>query len=157
MKAKALIPKKLACNPAAMARVIQNTLNTQALAIKVDFGVTVQTWESKPEFSIRSVSPYEREIGTDDTNYSRLNEGTPPHVITPRRGRVLVFRTPFRAKTVPNSISSGPGSKGTNTVFVTGPVNHPGTKPRQWDKAIKKKWDRLIGPLFQRAIDAEVN
>lgn len=155
-RAKAIIPRKLAADPRLMAQVITNALNVQALAVKVDFEVTTQTWNDKPSFTIENSGPYTRTIGTNDAKYAMLNKGTHPHLITPKSGKVLRFQTPFQAKTVPNSISSGPGSKGGNEVYVRS-VNHPGTKPRNWDKVIAKKWRRLFPQAMQRAIDAAVN
>jgi hypothetical protein len=154
-KAKAILPRGLISNPAKMRQVIINTLNEQALAIQVDFQVTVATWEHQPTFSI-TANGWQRAISTNGAIYSMLNEGTRAHRIMPKRGKVLRFTGPFQAKTVPNSISSGPGGKGTNETFSKG-VNHPGTKARNWDKAIAKKWRRLIGKQFQRAIDSAVN
>lgn len=154
-KSKVILPKQLSTNPVAMARVIQNTLNARALDIKVDFGVTVASWDHNVTFSVTSPSPYERIVSTEDDIYRMLNQGTAPHRIEPKGGGVLRFTGPFRAKTVPNSISSGSGSKGSTETFTRG-VNHPGTQARNWNKAIAKKWRRLVGPLFQRAIDSEV-
>lgn len=154
-KSKAILPKGLISDPANMRQVITNTLNEQALAIQVDFQVTTATWNNAPTFRINA-SGWQREIGTDGEIYSMLNEGTAAHRILPKRGKVLRFTGPFQAKTVPNTISSGPGSKGSAESFSRG-VNHPGTKARNWDKAIAKKWQKLIGKLFQRAIDSAVN
>lgn len=154
-KSKVLLPRKLAVDPAAMARVIANTLNARALDIKVDFGVTVASWEHSVTFSVTSPSTYERIVSTEDDIYRMLNKGTPAHRIEPKGGGVLRFTGPFRAKTVPNSISSRSGNKGSAETFSRG-VNHPGTEARNWNKAIAKKWRRLVGPLFQRAIDSEV-
>lgn len=154
-KAKAILPRNLISNPAKMRQVIANTLNEQALAIKVDFEITVASWDNKPSFSIRA-SGWQREIGTDGDIYSMLNAGTKAHRINPKRGKVLKFSGPFSAKTVPNQIMSGPGSQGSAETFSKG-VNHPGTKARNWDKTIAKKWRRLLGRQFQRAIDAAVN
>ena len=151
---RVILPKKLVGDPKKMARVITNTLNAVAMDIKIDFATTTQTWGDKPEFAIEQPDPYTRIVGTDGEIYGMLNEGTPAHDIRPRNGRILRFGTPFRAKTVPRSISSGPGSKGKNVVWSRG-VHHPGTKPRKWDEAIREKWDGLVGPIFQRAIDSE--
>jgi hypothetical protein len=140
-----------------MARAITNTLNAVALDIKADFAVTTQTWGDKPMFAITSPTPYTRAIGTDNENYTRLNEGTRPHVIAPRPGGTLVFRTPFKSKTLPRTIASGSGSKGANQVFTRKPIQHPGTEARQFDTVIKEKWDKQVGSIFQRAIDAEVS
>lgn len=153
---KVVVPKKLIVDPARMARTITNTLNAQAKAIKADFGVVAQTWEHDPGFVVESPSPYERFIGTADPVFAILNTGTRPHAILPRRGTHLVFNTPFRSKTLPRTIASGPGYVGPNRVFSRG-VEHPGTAAREWDTTIAQKWDRLLGAIFQRAIDSEVS
>jgi hypothetical protein len=155
-KSKVIVPRKLAVNPQAMARAITNTMTATALAIQTDFRVTVQTWDDKPTFAIDSPTAYTRTIGTDDENYTRLNAGTGPHIIAPRPGGTLVFRTPFRSKTVPRQIGSGAGSKGGNVVFTRKPIHHPGTEARAFDKVIADKWDRQFAAIMQRAIDAEV-
>jgi len=139
-----------------MRKVIQNTLTAQAKAIKADFGVTVQTWDHKPKIAISTPSPYERAIVVEGDIYAMLNEGTRAHDIKPKRGGVLRFQGPFRAKTLPNEIASQGGQKGNVTVWSRG-VHHPGTKARNWDRVIAKKWQERIGDIFQRAIDAAVH
>lgn len=153
-KSKVIVPRKLSVNPQAMARAIQNTLTSTALAIKVDFEVTQQTWEHKATFVITSPTAYTREVATSDENYTRLNKGTAPHIISPRPGGTLVFRTPFRSKTLPRTIASTSGSKGANQVFTRKPIHHPGTEAREFDQVIAEKWDKQVGPIFQRSIDA---
>lgn len=155
-KSRVIIPKKLSVNPQAMARAITNTMNATALAIQTDFRVTAQTFDDKPTFAIDSPTAYTRTIGTDDENYTRLNVGTRPHIIAPRPGGTLVFRTPFRSKTVPRTIGSGAGSKGRNVVFTRKPIHHPGTEARAFDQVIAEKWRRQFAQIMQRAIDAEV-
>lgn len=151
-----IIPKKLSVDPVKMRRAITNALQSTAMGIKADFDVTAQTWSDKPTFVIGSPTPWTRTVSTDDANYTRLNEGTRPHIIRPRAGGALVFRTPFRSKTVPRQIGSGPGRQGNSQVFTRGPVNHPGTAPRQWDQVIADKWDKQFATIMQRSIDAEV-
>jgi hypothetical protein len=155
-KSKVIVPRKLAVNPQAMARAITNTMNATALAIQTDFRTTAQTFDDKPTFAVDSPTAYTRTIGTDDENYTRLNAGTRPHIIAPRPGGTLVFRTPFRSKTVPRQIGSGAGSKGGNVVFTRKPIHHPGSAPRAFDKVIADKWRRQFAATMQRAIDAEV-
>jgi hypothetical protein len=155
-KSKVIVPRKLAVNPPAMARAITNTMNATALAIQTDFRTTAQTFDDKPAFAIESPTPYTRTIGTDNENYTRLNAGTSPHTIAPRPGGTLAFRTPFRSKTVPRSIGSGPGAKGAGVVFTRKPIHHPGTEARAFDKVIADKWDRQFAAIMQRAIDSEV-
>lgn len=150
---KAILPKKLAADPKRMARVLTNALGASAKAVQVDFKVTTQTWQHQPTFAITSPSPYVRQIATDDAVYAMLNQGTKPHVITPKRSKVLRFTGPFRPKSRPGYIGSNKGSQGSAEVF-TRQVNHPGTTARAWSKAIKRKWDRQFAAQMQRAIDA---
>jgi hypothetical protein len=153
-KSRVILPKKLIADPRKMAQAITNTLNATAKAIKVDFDVTAQTWRNKPTFAIAAPNSYTREISTDDEIYSMLNEGTPEHDIFPKPGKVLVFRTPFRSKTLPRQIRSTSGGQGGNVVFTRKPIQHPGTAPREFDKVIAEKWESQVGSIFQRAIDA---
>lgn len=151
---KLIIPKKLLADPAKLSRALENALNGVALAVQVDFKVTVQTWEHKVAFPITIPSYYRRIIATDDEVYGYVNSGTRPHRILPK-GKMLRFRTPFTSKTLPNQIMSRGGSTGSAEVWSRG-VNHPGTTARRFDVAIKQKWDRQFGDIMQRAIDAEV-
>lgn len=155
-KSRVILPRKLSVDPRKMAQAIQNTMTNVAKNIKVDFDVTAQTWKDKPTFAITSPTAYSREIATDHDVYTMLNEGTKAHDIRPK-GKVLVFRTPFRSKTVPRQISSSAGSTGANQVFTRRPIHHPGTTAREWDTVIAEKWDRQFATIMQRAIDAAVD
>jgi hypothetical protein len=155
-KAVVILPKHKVFDAVKMRSVITSTLNAQAKAIKVDFDVTTQTWkaERRPKFQITSPSEYTREIATDNDVYFMLNVGTKRHTISARNKPFLVFKWQgFRSKTIPNEIRSRKGAQGKQWVRKLS-VEHPGTKPRLWTKAIKKKWDAQIGVTFQRAIDA---
>lgn len=154
-KSKIIAPKGFLIDVAAQKRAITNALNGAAKGVKVDFGVTTQTWDHRPEFAIDAPSEFVREVSTDDDVYSMLNEGTRPHEIRPRKARLLVFQTPFRSKTLPNEIMGRRGSKGGATVRAK-VVHHPGTAARNWTKVIKQKWDRQLPVLLQRAIDSTV-
>ncbi len=149
-----IIPKNR-FTAAQLDRIVENTLNQSALACKVDFEVTAQTWNHRPGFSIDS-KPGERIVGTDDTIYGYVNDGTRPHMIYPRRARRLAFASGYRAKTRPGSISSSSGGSSGGTVFARA-VHHPGTKARSFTKAIAKKWQQLLPQQMQRAINAEVS
>ena len=94
-------------------------------------------------------------IATTDTIYGYVNDGTRPHIIVPRRARVLAFGTGGSPKTAPRVIGSQPGSRGGKMVF-TRRVNHPGTEARAFDETIAKKWQREAPQVLQRAIDSEV-
>jgi hypothetical protein len=63
------------------------------------------------------------------------------------KAKTLVFYTPSGAKTRPNWIGSGPGSKGTVKNFRK-VVMHPGIKPRNFTKILQKKHQ----PAFKKAM-----
>jgi hypothetical protein len=152
---KLIIPKKLIADPKRMARVLTNGLNGVQKDIKIDFDVTTQGWDEEVEFTTSSPSTWTRRTATSNKIYGYVNDGTRPHRIVPKGGGVLRFNAPFRAKTVPGRIMSGPGSAGGAEVFSRG-VNHPGSAPRNFDKTIKEKWDKQFATVMQRAIDSEV-
>lgn len=154
---KLIIPKKLIADPKKMARVLTNAMNGVAKDIQVDFKVTTQTWKHKIDFMVSSPATYTRRVATDSQLYAWVNDGTPEHDIFPKAGGILRFNTPFKPKTVPNKIMSGPGSRGTNVVISKHGVHHPGTKARAFDVAIREKWNWEFGKIMQRSIDAEVS
>ena len=152
---KLIIPKKLIADPQKLARSLTNALNGVAKDIQVDFKTTTQNWQHAVAFPIESPATYRRTISTDDPIYGFVNDGTRPHRIAPKGGGVLAFNTPFRAKTVPGQIMSGPGGSGSTQAFARG-VNHPGTKARNFDKTIHDKWEKEFPVIMQRAVDSEV-
>jgi hypothetical protein len=153
-----LIPITPTKNPipdsARMRRAVENALTALAKGAEVDFKVTTQTWKHKPVFKVES-KPGERTVGTDDRIYGYVDEGTAPHIITPKRSKRLVFMAGGRAKTRPRSISSGAGSPGSTKAFAK-VVHHPGTEARDFSKTIAEKWRRQHEAIMQRAINAEV-
>jgi hypothetical protein len=152
---KLILPKKLVADPKRLARALTNALNGVAKDIQTDFRATTQTWQHAVDFPIDSPSDYRRTVSTDDEVYGYVNDGTRPHPIAPKGGGVLRFNTPFRAKTVPGRILSGPGGAG-STEVVARAVQHPGTAPRKFDVTIKEKWEKDFPTIMQRALDSEV-
>lgn len=151
------VTKGILANPETMSRVIENALTGAALGVKADYGVTQQTWsnKSKADFKIKSKIG-ERIIYTTGLIYLWVDKGTKAHEIRAKNKKVLKFRRGFRAKTRPNSISSGKGARGNGAWVSKEVVKHPGTKPRNFSKAIAAKWRKLLPPIVQRAIDSEV-
>ncbi len=117
--------------------------------IKEDFEPTVKMWEHEVKFNLhthltaRTPSP-SIEIDTDDEIWNWLDQGTKPHDIWAgaytgkSQKKTLAFPSLFAPKTKPRALSSVPGMSGGPLVF-TPYVHHPGTEPREWNKAIVKK------------------
>ena len=141
---KEIKPEKL--NDAAMWYELQAAILKVADEMEDDFKKTTETWEHPVKFEkITDVSEnMSILVGTDDEIYGYVDKGTRPHKIYPKRqGGKLYFKWggsgSYRAKTTPNVIGSqGGGSSGDMVAFPY--VNHPGTKARNFDKIIQKKW-----------------
>lgn len=158
IKMTAIVPPKLEAK--RLIRALRNGMSNAARDVVVDFKTTTATWKHQPNFKVTEVSAAEWIISTDDSIWAMLDDGTKPHIIRPKRAKVLRFqwggRGSYKAKT-------RPGYLGSNKNSVLGPivfrkqVRHPGTKARKWTDAAKVKWDRQLGDIIQRAINTEVN
>lgn len=141
-KLKAIKPKAL--KDQAMRLELLNSLRSVAKDVRKDFEATTQTWEHKPKFemavSLKGKGP-QFLVGTDDEIYGYVNRGTRPHRIVPKKAKALRFQTGYTAKTVPGVIGSKSGGASGDVVFSQG-VMHPGTKARNFDKQIGKKWEK---------------
>lgn len=155
MKLRAIIPARLALDPQRLMRGIQNGLDASAKAVKVDFGVTTQTWKKKPEFAIAETDDG-RIVGTEDEIYGYVNDGTRPHIIEAKNGKSLAFGVPSSPKTAVRVIGSSAGSRGSVTIKRKR-VRHPGTDARKFDEVIAEKWQEQFPVTMQRALDAEVD
>jgi len=139
---------------ARLERALDVALDGAAEGVKVDFDVTTQTWDARPDFAITEHA-YGRKVATANRIYGYVEHGTPPHIIRPRgRGR-LSFGTPYRAKTAPGVIGSTGGGSGGNRVLAR-VVRHPGTAPRNFAKTIRDKWAKRLPEQVQRAIASAI-
>lgn len=125
-------------------------LDQSALAIKVDYGVTTQTWENQPKFTIKRGKGY-RDIYTDNKIYLFVSGGTVGRWVAPVRASVLAFPANYAAKTRPGVIGSSSGGSSGPTAFSKGHWN-PGIKARDFPEAIGKKWDVEWPRQLARAI-----
>lgn len=141
-KMKVIKPKAL--KEKEMRLELLNGLRSVGKKVLKDFEATVKTWDHKPKFelaiSLKGKGP-QFIAGTDDEIYGYVNFGTRPHRIVPKRAKVLRFRGTYSAKTTPGVIGSKSGGSSGDVVFSKG-VNHPGTKARNFDKQIGKKWEK---------------
>lgn len=137
----------------------RNTLEDLRAGIRADLARVTETWEHQPVFfELKTAAAGGNlhsgtiRITTNDRIYKFVDEGTRPHIIAPRKaGGVLVFRTGYRAKTVPQYILSRAGGAFGPVRFAR-VVKHPGTKPRRFTQTITKRWQERAGPLMQRRV-----
>lgn len=139
----------------ALRREVRGALAAAARGAKIDFNVTVQTWEHKPQFKTAG-NQHSRRVFTEDAIYTYVDEGTKAHDIAPRNKKVLVFNRGGRAKTQPGVIGSRKGSKGSQQVITPKVIHHPGTKARDFSGTIQAKWQKQFHLIVQNAIDKAV-
>lgn len=136
---KAIKPQRL--KDKSFRMTIYNKARAVGNAMKRDFEATTATWKHKPVFTVDVSTKGQGPavlVGTSDQIYGYVNDGTKPHVIRPKRGRVLRFASGYTAKTSPGVIGSGAGGASGGAIFSR-QVNHPGTKARNFDEIIAKK------------------
>lgn len=155
--AKVFVPKDLGFKN--VERAVKNALKNTAKNVDVDFKVVTQTWNHKPGFDTKDISNGSHigvEVSTDDKIFGYVEEGTKPHIIVPKRGKMLFIPgVNYRAKTRPRYIGSNKGGRD-NTFVYTKLVQHPGTEAREFSETIAKKWQKELPDIVQRAIDSEV-
>lgn len=152
VKFKVLKPKRL--KEKDMRLALLNGLRSAAKGVEKDYKATVATWKTPVEFetiiSLRG-SRAEFLVGTNSKIYQYVDEGTKPHVILPKRAKMLRFQTGYRAKTTPNVIGSTQGGANGSIVYSKG-VMHPGTKARNFSKLINDKHEKRFKDEMHKAM-----
>ena len=156
IKVKVIKPKKM--NQRAFNAVLLDTLADAEKGILKDFTDTTKTWKHKPEFEHgHMLNPRRGKayVQTDDEIYGYVNNGTRPHRIPKTGNARLRFKWggkgSYRPKTKPRTFGSRPGGP-------TGPwtgaawVQHPGTKAREFDQIIAKRWKSLLPRALRSAL-----
>lgn len=148
--ALAIVPRQL-INVAAVRAAVRGALDDTADDVERDFNRTTASWSHDVPFTT-VVQTWARIVMTQEAIYNMLNKGTAPHEIMPRSARALVFQVPYQAKSTPGVIASKSGGTGGQTVYTRGPVQHPGTAPRQWDQTIAETYLAVFPVRMQAAI-----
>lgn len=138
----AVIPQ-LNYNPKVLQRELDKAYKRLASQMRRDFEKTVSTWKKKPKFKIKKVrgSSISYTVSTGNAIYGYVTLGTVPHIIRPKRAKMLRFYTGGSPKTTPNILKSGPGTAGTNLRFAK-LVKHPGTEARNFHIIIAKRFQQ---------------
>ena len=158
---KAIKPTKLK-DPTFSAQMRNALKRVGTVILKEDYTAITKSWseENKPKLKVHThvtqsePSPYiDIEASGEVWNY--VNKGTKPHLIwagiyTGRsKKKVLAFPSMFAPKTKVGWVGSGAGKRGGSTVLRPY-VSHPGSKARNFDRAIEKK----RGKWFKRYMEA---
>ena len=102
IRMKPIIPKNI--NKRALFDELEKEMKAIQKEVAKDFDSTVKTWDNQPKFDKEFESSKSRIrifVGTGDAIYGYVSEGTKPHRIMPKRGKVLRFQGTYTAKTAP--------------------------------------------------------
>jgi hypothetical protein len=151
-KATPIKPKGRSSDFSRLPDAVTKGMKRVAEKIKEDYELTTKGWRRDVEFTIKEAGEFDLIISTDDDVWKWTDEGTKPHIIEAKPGKVLRFGAGGKAKTTPSVLVSGPGSKGGVVVFRPR-VRHPGTRARGFSKIIAKRWRKGVAPFVRDAIE----
>lgn len=149
---KPIVPKGK--KPFDFAALMNRELDAEARQIVEDLQAVTSTWKHKPKFMV-SQKLGVRTITTADKVFEYVDAGTRPHIIRPRRAKVLRFNTRFKAKSVPNRFVARKGSSSPPVAYAM-VVHHPGTKARGFTKLVARRSQKRVGRRFSAAITKAV-
>lgn len=116
---------------------------------------TVRTWDNQPNWTLENyfgVQVLWVKVFTYSTQYRLVNTGAKRHPILPRNGKMLRFRTGYKAKTSARLIGSVAGGK--FGPYRSTPIvpDHPGFEAREFDKTIAEDYQETFQNDIQEAI-----
>lgn len=151
IKMRVRVPKELLSSAKVVDEIARAQRQQTAPELKKLFKQTVDGWKTPPDFSqTQAIGPNRISIsvftsGPNAGKYALVNEGSPPHIIRPRRGGMLRFQTGYRAGTRPRMLSSRAYQRFGNYIS-TGIVHHPGFDARKFDETVAEEH----GPQFEK-------
>lgn len=147
---------ELILNSSFIRNQIYSALRTQiGPRIHKLFDQTIEGWSDKPAFRESGhnwLSEVAVSVRTSSARYAYVNNGTPAHIITPKRHGMLRFRPGYVAGTKPRVLSSRKPSRFGDYVS-SWRVNHPGIAPRDFDVEIAEQ----IFPEFVDVVNEAIH
>ncbi len=148
---RAIIPKDVV-NAKAFQRELTKAVNDVTSVMVKDFGRTTRTWDHKPKFyQVGADGSISGAAGADDKIFEYVTRGTVPHVIRPKRAKILRFNSGYRAKSGSRVIGSHQGGSTGEPVFAK-VVHHPGTTAREFEEEIAGRRQRTLENFATAAI-----
>jgi len=162
---KSIKPPRM--NPNAYRLEIVKELNDQAQIMRRLYLKTVRTWKApRPVFKVTAAikgPPGPRggvatqqaiaSVETTDERFIWTDQGTRPHIIRSKRGRLLRFKVGgYQPKTRRRTLGSGRGKAGRSWRSAE-VIHHPGTKAREFTREIQK---RRRAPFFKAMREANL-
>lgn len=154
IKMRVFVPKSVFNDARMMGNIQHLMIQKTAPDLRREFEKTVRTWKDQPNFKTEHYSGVRVmwvKVYTYSTVYRLVNAGAAPHLIRPRRARMLRFQKNFRPKTRPRLIGSFAGGKFGD--FISTPaVFHPGFEAREFDQTIAEEYQDTFAKDVQDVI-----
>jgi len=154
LKVKIILPRDKILDVEAFGKAAVKDLNEVRDLVEKDFKDSTATWKGQPTFRGRKATEQRASftIWSNKNTWVWTNKGTDPHPIFPKRAPVLRFKVPSTAKTVPNKLGSGSGSRGNEWRTSKGIKRHPGTKARNFDKVSAEKRQKDLNQMLNKTM-----
>ena len=141
-----------------LAKTLDDTVKPELVAW---FDKVTADWTNKPDFkATKSITPSEMTVnvypvGTNAKIWKYVSEGTPPHIIQPKRARALSFKWngpgSYKPRTTTSVGYKGPG-KATGKQRQFKLVHHPGNKARRFEKHIARWYYPRYRQVMKNAV-----
>lgn len=151
------VPKIVLNSSFVRAEILKKMRQKTGPDLRREFKKTVEGWDNAPDFDqtfpqgAGSIATHVFPSGPGTAQYERVNAGSPPHLITPRRAPVLRFQPGYRPATRPRVIGSRSKARFGNFV-ATQTVHHPGFEAREFDATIAEEYYDTFAEDMQDAI-----
>lgn len=137
-----------------LAQLVKTELRREVVNVKRELELPTRRWKHKVVFYEKQPSGAQSsgvEIATDSRIFKYVDQGTKPHIIKPRKAKVLAFNSIFKPQTKPNSLNSSAGRNSPPKIF-TSLVHHPGTKARNFTRLVLKRSRNRFPKAVDKAI-----
>jgi hypothetical protein len=154
IKMRVFAPKEVFDSSLAMRNIQHVMIQKTTRDLRREFEKTVRTWADKPNFPTQHYfgsSVLWVKVYTYSRHYCLVNAGAAPHMILPKKSRMLRFRTGYRAKSRARVVGSFAGGKFGNYIS-TEAVMHPGFEAREFDATIADEYQDTFVKDVQQAI-----
>lgn len=159
---RAIIPKKSFASKKWLESIASAQRRLSVPQLRSLFQKTVFGWSKKPDFGwVQTktsdeigIQMYAQGEGADV--YALLDAGSPPHIISPKRGGLLRFRPGYRSATKPGVIQSQRAYRSGKHISVNR-VDHPGFPARKFGALVNEAFVSDFAMQMQEAITEAAN
>jgi len=136
---RAILPE---LTPLRFSRAINNAVRTMANSALTELTAAVSSWNTDVEFDVEyDLRPSDGianvSIGTKSQVFHWVDEGTPEHIIRPKKAKILRYPSSFAPKTSPGQLGSLDGSYSDEFLFAMEVLN-PGIRARGFSDTISE-------------------